>query len=197
MNAAFESIESEQIRRVGLELWSAYENRKSVFLAGNGGSAALANHFACDLSKTCAGATPRDHEHRFIARSLSANLATITAWANDEGYQHIFSEQLRTLAHSGDAFIAISASGNSPNIIKALEQARDMGVVTIGLLGFQGGRAKDLCDYSVHVRSSDYGIVEGMHSVFVHLLTRWLLGKIHEVDVVVQDHLVENLTKAS
>jgi len=95
----------------------------------------------------------------------------ITAWGNDFGYDLIFAEQLRTLAKPGDLMIVISASGNSPNILAALEVAKQVSVETIGFLGFQGGKAKDMCDVPIVVESTNYGIIEDAHSVFMHMMT--------------------------
>lgn len=178
--SCLDDVSRHAITSVGEALLAAYERNAFVFLAGNGGSASLASHFACDLEKTTAGKHPREISDRFRVLSLTDSLASLTAWANDEGYEHVFSEALRSRARAGDVLIVISASGNSPNIIAAIERAKAMDVTTIGWLGFDGGKAKDLCDHVLHVRSLDYGIVEAAHGVFTHLVTSWLALQLAE-----------------
>ncbi len=129
---------------------------------------------ACDLTKTTLGADPREKSNRFRAVSLSDNVALMTAWANDEGYEHIFSEQIKNLGREDDVLVVISASGNSPNIVAALETARTYGMRTIGLLGFGGGQAKALSEESIVIESRDYGLVEGAHSVLGHMVASWI-----------------------
>jgi D-sedoheptulose 7-phosphate isomerase len=135
---------------------------KRVFIIGNGGSAATASHFACDLSKNAGS---------FAAIALVDHVPTLTALANDLSYQDVFSEQLEALASPGDVLVAISASGNSPNIIQALGYARRIGMITVGLLGFEGGWAKNLCDAYVVVKSYNYERVEDAHLAICHALT--------------------------
>ena len=168
-------IPIENIERITDILLNTYERQAKLFITGNGGSAATASHLACDLSKTILGVNPIQKEKRFQVLSLTANIAIMTAWANDEGYENIFSEQLKNMANEGDLLIVISASGNSPNIIKALEAARSLKLKSIGLLGFGGGRAKYLVDASIIIESNDYGYVEGAHSVLGHMITSWLM----------------------
>jgi D-sedoheptulose 7-phosphate isomerase len=141
-----------------------------VFLLGNGGSAATASHMANDLSKaTIVPGLPR---MRVIA--LTDNVSIITAWANDESYDCVFKEQLENLLNPGDTVLAISASGNSPNVLRAMEFARERGAVTIGWTGRAGGCLKDLVDHCVHVPTDDVGMIENVHMVFDHLVTRAL-----------------------
>lgn len=167
-------VPTKQLIAANAALLSAFESGSWVFVAGNGGSASLASHFACDLEKTTSGKSPRSVSKRFQVMSLVDNVASVTAWANDETYDCIFAERLRGRARPGDVLVVISASGNSPNIVEALEAAQDLGMVTIGWLGFDGGRAKELCDIPVHFESSDYGLVESAHAVIAHLMTSWL-----------------------
>jgi D-sedoheptulose 7-phosphate isomerase len=142
-----------------------------VFIAGNGGSAAIASHLACDLEKTVAGPPGRRATRRLRAVSLSDNMATLTAWANDEGYQNVFSERLLAHADAGDVLLVISSSGNSPNILEALRVARELDMRTIAWVGFGGGRAMELAECCVHVAIDDYGMAEGIHGVLGHLVT--------------------------
>ena len=158
----------------------AFHAGKKVFIAGNGGSAGTASHMTADFQKTTLG-KEIGIKKRIKAIALSDNMPVITAWGNDFGYELIFSEQLRTLAEHGDLLIVITASGNSPNIVAALEVAKELGVGTIGLLGFKGGKSKGLCDVPVIVESTNYGIIEDAHSVFMHMMTAALRETVQKV----------------
>src|SRR5437588_10211177 len=131
------------IERIADVLYEAYREDRRVFLFGNGGSAALASHLACDLGKgTClAGA----RERRFRVLALTDNIPLITAWANDTSYEQIFAEQLCNFIQPGDVAFGISGSGSSPNVLLALQVARELGATTIGLTGFKGGQMPALC----------------------------------------------------
>jgi len=153
-------------RAVGIIL-DAYDNGAHVYVVGNGGSATNATHFACDLSK----ATIVDGRARLRVTSLTDNVALLTAWANDTSYDRVFSEQLTNLLDPGDVVIAISASGNSPNVVSAVLAARLMRASTIALVGFAGGRLLEAVDAAIHVPSNDYGVVEDCHSVIEHAIT--------------------------
>ena len=153
-------------RAVGIIL-DAYDNGAHVYVVGNGGSATNATHFACDLSK----ATIVDGRARLRVTSLTDNIALLTAWANDTSYDRVFSEQLTNLLDPGDVVIAISASGNSPNVVSAVLAARLMRASTIALVGFAGGRLLEAVDAAIHVPSNDYGVVEDCHSVMEHAIT--------------------------
>ena len=155
------------IERVVEIILDAYANSGHVYVVGNGGSATNAAHFACDLSK----ATIVEGRARMRVTSLADNIALLTAWANDTSYEKVFSEQLTNLLNPGDVVIAISASGNSPNVVSAVRAARLMGASTVGLVGFSGGRVLETVDAAVHVPSNDYGVVEDCHSVLEHAIT--------------------------
>jgi len=147
-------------------IWRAYEAGRTLFLFGNGGSAALASHFACDIGKgTIAG-----RERRLKTIALADNVALITAWANDKSYEDIFSEQLDGLAERGDIAMAISGSGNSPNVIRGLETARKIGAQTLVLTGFAGGRAKALGDLCLVVPSNSMQHIEDAHLCATHAI---------------------------
>lgn len=138
----------------------------SIFVCGNGGSASIAEHFSCDHSKGVRMDAP---SLRPNVVSLASNMATITAIGNDLGYDKIFSKQLEfSNASTEDILIVVSSSGNSPNIIRALEQANDLHMVTIALVGFDGGKAGQMADNTVHVNSSNYGVVEDCHQIIMH-----------------------------
>ena len=136
------SISTERITEIGTALRNAQQNKKRVFVFGNGGSAATASHMACDLGKN----TRQPEEPRLKVISLVDSLAGLTAYANDEGYENVFSEPLLSQAEAGDIAIAISGSGNSPNVLKGIQTARQMGLKTIGLSGFEGGKLKNMVD---------------------------------------------------
>jgi D-sedoheptulose 7-phosphate isomerase len=161
-------LSHSEIDQIGVELLRAYEEERKVYLLGNGGSASLASHFACDLAKgtVCAG----DRRRRFQAISLTDNIALLTAWANDTSYDQVFAEQLRNVIRPGDIVVAISASGNSRNVVLALQVARELEAFNIGLTGFEGGKMKDLCDLCVVVPSDNMQIIEDLHVGIAHAL---------------------------
>lgn len=149
-------------------LYRAYEEERTTYLFGNGGSASLASHFACDLVKGTW--VPGSNLKRFRATALTDNLPILTAWANDSGYEDVFAEQIRGIIQTRDIAIAISGSGNSTNVLKALHIARDAGALTIGLGGFEGGRMRALCDVSLIVPSDNMQIIEDLHLSVAHCL---------------------------
>jgi D-sedoheptulose 7-phosphate isomerase len=157
-----------QIDQIGEELWRAYQEQRKVFLFGNGGNAALACHFACDLGKGTV--FPETNHRRFQVLSLTNNVSLLTALANDLGYEDIFAEQLRSHGGPGDIAFGLSASGNSPNILRALEVSRELGGINIGLTGFQGGKMKALCDYCVVIPSDNMQIIEDLQLSVAHAL---------------------------
>jgi D-sedoheptulose 7-phosphate isomerase len=147
-------------------IWRGYEQGRSLFVFGNGGSAALASHFACDIGKgTIAG-----KRKRLKTVALTDNVTLITAWANDKAYDAIFAEQLESLAEKGDIALAISGSGNSPNVIRGLEAARHLGAETLVLTGFEGGRAKALADLCLVVPSDSMQLIEDAHLCATHAI---------------------------
>jgi D-sedoheptulose 7-phosphate isomerase len=154
------------IDRVTNVLWRAYLENRMVYVFGNGGSAALASHFACDLGK----GTVVNGCRRFRVLALTDNVPLMTAWANDASYEDVFAEQVAALAQKDDIALAISGSGNSPNVLKALQVARDVGAFTIGLTGFQGGRMKALCDLCVIVPSESMQVIEDLHVSVNHAI---------------------------
>lgn len=172
----------ELLRQVDRDAWfrahtrlgAARDAGQTIYLAGNGGSAATATHWANDLGK----ATKRSGRAPIRVMSLSDNTSWFTALANDEGYEAVFAGQLENFARPGDVLVVISASGNSPNLIRAVEMARRLGVVSIGLLGFDGGRLRTLVDDMVLVPSESgaYELVEDAHMVLCHVLTRSLVA---------------------
>jgi len=148
-------------------LYAGFEQGRTVFLIGNGGSAANASHFGQDLAKGTLSSMSATRRFRVVP--LTDNIGFITALANDEGYDSIFEQQLRNLAASGDLLVAISGSGNSPNVIRAAEYAHSIGMTVIGVTGFDGGKLKALADVSVHIPVDDMGMTEALHGVVFHL----------------------------
>ena len=148
-------------------LIKARENKNTIFIMGNGGSASTASHFVSDLSK----GTIVEGFPRFKAVALTDNMPNMLAWANDIGYEEIFVEQLKNLLESGDVIIGISVSGNSANIIKAIEYANRNGGLTIGLSGCDGGKLLKCAQENIHVPSFYVQRVEDIHLLIEHLLT--------------------------
>ena len=160
------------------EILSAHERGAGIFTLGNGGSAALASHFACDLGKGTL--VHNKSKKRFRVISLADNIPLITAWANDHGYEHIFAEQLENLVESDDLVFAISGSGNSPNVLRALEVAKNHGARTIGLTGFEGGKMKGLCDVCVILPSDNMEVIEDFHLSMTHAISSVIRRRILE-----------------
>jgi D-sedoheptulose 7-phosphate isomerase len=169
LRACLDQIDRESVLAVAHILEDAYRFGARVFIAGNGGSATTAAHIATDLAKSVRNDSDA---HGFRAISLADNVGVMTAWANDEGFDTVFSEALRTLAAPRDVLVIISGSGASANVIAAARTAREMGVRVIGLLGRDGGRVLALTDAAVIAPSDDYGVIEDTHLAIGHLLTR-------------------------
>ena len=151
-------------------LLGAYERGARVFSCGNGGSAAIANHMQCDHVKNVRTAT--DLFPSVV--SLSTNVELLTAVANDMGYENVFVYQLQSQSRPGDVLMAVSSSGRSPNIVRALTWARDQGLRTIALTGFDGGGAKTVAEAAIHVDCTNYGIIEDMHQAIMHALAQYI-----------------------
>ena len=170
LQAAIDALPIEKIKRVIDLIMEAYETNKQIFVVGNGGSASTASHFACDLGK----GTIVPGKRRLRIMSLTDNVAVMTAWANDVSYDDIFVEQLKNLLNRNDLVIGISASGNSRNVLKAIEHANSMDCITIGLTGFGGGKLANIADESIIVDSYDYGPVEDIHLILDHIIRVWI-----------------------
>jgi D-sedoheptulose 7-phosphate isomerase len=153
-------------------LLDARERSATIFFIGNGGSAATASHFANDLS-----IGTNEYDKPFRAFSLTDNVPILTAIGNDFGYDEIFVRQLRAIGKSGDLLIGISASGNSPNLLKAFEYARSIGITTVAITAFDGGKMKALASQGIHVPTDlkEYGPAEDAHLVLDHLVSAYLM----------------------
>lgn len=172
--STIKAMPQEDIWAVIEVLYQTWQNGNRVFLCGNGGSAATASHMANDLNKfTISAGKPR-----LKAISLSDNVPLMTAWANDSRYEDIFSEQLINFVEPGDVLIAISASGNSPNILKAVQTAQAFGATTIGFSGSTGGKMKNQVDYCILVPDDYIGRQEDGHLILDHLISYTLRGMI-------------------
>ena len=163
------ALAHEGIDQIAGELANAYESGRVVYTFGNGGSASLASHLACDLGK---GTAYCNGGKRFRVLALTDNLPTLTAWANDSSYEDVFSEQLRNFVQPRDVAFAISGSGNSKNVLNALQVAREAGATTLGISGFEGGQMKALCDICVVVPSNNMQIIEDIHLAMAHSIFR-------------------------
>jgi D-sedoheptulose 7-phosphate isomerase len=177
LTAALAAADMAAIGRLGEAMLNAWGGRKQVFFCGNGGSAGNAVHLANDLlygiAKTLGGGMK--------VQALPANTAVVTCLANDIGYEQIFSAQIAVLGEQGDLLIALSGSGNSPNILKALEAARERGLTTAAILGYSGGKAKAMCDIPVHFAVDDMQISEDLQLVVGHMAMQWLYANRQQV----------------
>ena len=171
LTAVLEAIDPEAIARGAEAIWRAREEGRRIFFLGNGGSAATASHFANDI-----GIGTRSDGPPFKALSLTDNNAVLTCLANDLGYDSVFVEQLRLHLEPGDVVVAISASGSSPNVLRAVDLAKERGNATIGLTGFDGGELRKRVQIAIHVPSErgEYGPVEDAHMVLDHLISSYL-----------------------
>lgn len=171
MKMAQETVSIDDLHELFLALRNIRKNRGMLFVAGNGGSASTSQHFTVDL-----GVGGLDRESVIRCISLTDNQSAVTAVANDRSFEAIFSTQLSVLAEPHDALLVISASGNSKNLLNAVHEAKKLGLITLGLLGFDGGKLRELCDISVLVSTNigEYGIVEDVHLSICHNLTEAL-----------------------
>lgn len=168
-------VDCEPIGKFVNTLLDARKQGATIFFIGNGGSAATASHFANDI-----GVGTNSYEKPFRALSLTDNNAVITAIGNDFGYEEIFSRQLAILGKKGDVLVAISASGNSPNLIKAIEYAKRSDIKTVSITAFNGGIIKGLTDESIHIQTGpkEYGPAEDVHMILDHLVGAFLMRAI-------------------
>jgi D-sedoheptulose 7-phosphate isomerase len=170
LKQAAETVDRSRILAAAQLLEETHRRRGSVFACGNGGSAAIANHLACDHCKSVAV----DTSLRPSVISLSANVEIITAIANDISFGDIFAYQLRALARPSDVLVTVSSSGDSDNVVHAAEWARANGVTVIAMTGFTGGRLAKAADVNLHVAAENYGIIEDTHQALMHILAQWL-----------------------
>jgi D-sedoheptulose 7-phosphate isomerase len=167
---------AEQLCRIVDRLVAAYHGGQRLLLLGNGGSAATASHLVADFQKCIFLAGGKT----FQALAVTDSVPLITAWANDTSYENVFAEQVRTWARPDDLVLAISGSGNSPNVLSAVRMARSCGAYTIGLTGYAGGQLKPLVDECVVVPSDNMQQIEDVHMVIGHVLFRRMLERVSQ-----------------
>lgn len=170
-------LDPQEVQTLADRMYGCYREGQMIFVIGNGGSGSNASHFCEDIGK---GTLRRedfdnDQKKRFRILSLTDNTPYILAWGNDEGFERVFVEQLKNLARPGDLLIAISGSGNSPNILRAVTWAKEHGLRTYGCTGFSGGKLRDLAHEGLHVPLDDMGIVETLHLAAFH----WVVDDLH------------------
>lgn len=177
VGAELRRVQVAEIENLADLIHQSYQTGRFVFICGNGGSGSNASHFCEDLGKSTLKREDftNDQRKRLKVLSLTDNTPYILAWANDEGFERVFVEQLKNLASPGDLLIAISGSGNSPNILRAVEWSNQKGLTTFGCTGFSGGKLKTLAHHNLHVPIDDMGIVESIHLTIFH----WVLDRVH------------------
>jgi D-sedoheptulose 7-phosphate isomerase len=166
-------LDTAVVDRIAETIYQTYLAENTIFVLGNGGSATLATHVACDLGKNVSGG-----HKRIRAISLTDNVAMLTAWANDLSYESVFAEQLRNFVQPGDLVLAISCSGNSKNVLQAIELGREAGALIVGITGFQGGKMRSLCDDCLVVPSDNMQVIEDLHTVVSHAIATILYNKV-------------------
>jgi len=176
LDIVWNSLKIDDIELLSLGLFNAWLNRNNVFLCGNGGSSANANHLANDLIY---GINPSGRGMN--VHSLCANSAINLCLANDVGYENVFSHQLRSLGKEGDLLLVFSGSGNSPNVIKAINEAKTLGITSYAMLGFDGGECLKLADNTIHFKINDMQISEDFQMIIGHILVKELMKRISEM----------------
>jgi D-sedoheptulose 7-phosphate isomerase len=168
---AIDTVDLTAVGRAIEILTGARKDNRHIFTCGNGGSASTASHFVCDMVK---GAS-FNRQSRFRIMALTDSLATITAYSNDVSYEHVFLEQLKNFAERGDVLIALSGSGNSPNVLRAVEYANSVGCHTIGLTGRDGGKLGAIAGLEIRVAEPHMGRIEDVHLILTHMLCYYFM----------------------
>jgi D-sedoheptulose 7-phosphate isomerase len=172
--SSFELINTEDLKKIINILEKSYKSSSSkILICGNGGSAAIADHFACDHQKILF--STKKLKPFFV--SLNSNAPLMTAISNDNNYESIFSDQVMQIGNKKDILITISSSGNSKNVTKAIKIAKKLGLKTISFTGFSGGATKKLANYNIHIQSFNYGIVESLHHTLMNIISQFLKNK--------------------
>jgi D-sedoheptulose 7-phosphate isomerase len=177
---AASSINQTKLAEAANVLLTAYKNLNTLYVCGNGGSASISNHLACDHGKLLA--TDTDLQPRI--QSLSTNIEVITAIANDISYDQIFVHQLKLIANPGDVVMTVSSSGDSENVVLAAKWAREFGLDVIAMTGFSGGRTAKIASVNLHVNGDNYGIIEDVHQSLMHLLGQYLRQSLMDENLV-------------
>jgi len=178
VRAALERINLDKFELLIALLLEAYQAHNQIFVMGNGGSAATASHFACDINKSVSFSLAR----KFKVICLNDNIPTVLAYANDNSYDDIFAEQLKNFLKPNDVVIGVSGSGNSKNVIRAVEYANHSGGKSVGLTGFDGGRLAEVAGLSIVVHADDMQKVEDVHLVLTHMIMQILFQKLEEAE---------------
>jgi D-sedoheptulose 7-phosphate isomerase len=174
-SSLMKTVDVAEVDRLADVIDEAYRSERFLYIIGNGGSAAAASHLCEDLGKGTL--TDFDRQKRLKVVSLTDNTAYVLAWGNDTSFDRIFVEQLKNLASPGDVLLAISGSGNSPNVLLAVEYANSIGMKTFAITGYDGGRLLKLAHDALHVRSDNMGMVEAVHGVVFHYVTEALVRR--------------------
>ena len=180
LSAAAKAVDSAKISQAADLLAELFSTCGTLYVCGNGGSAAISNHLLCDFAK----GIQTDTTLRPRVVSLSAHVEIITAIGNDIDFAEIFAYQLRTAARPGDALMTISSSGNSENIVRAADWAKANGIPVIALTGFAGGRSALLADINIHVPAENYGVVEDVHQSVMHILAQFVRMRLMSPELV-------------
>lgn len=172
----FDSIDLDRLQKAADAILYAIRVGSVIYTAGNGASAAIAQHWACDYTKGCSRIDdPKPFKPKVI--SLSANIPLMTAISNDISYDQVYSYQLERLANVGDVFISISSSGNSPSVVQACKTALAKGMTVIALTGFEGGETRKLAHHAIHVDLPEYEATEDVHQAIMHMIAKYLRAK--------------------
>jgi D-sedoheptulose 7-phosphate isomerase len=182
LTEAVSSIDTSTIVQAAELLAGLFAKGHTLYVCGNGGSAAISNHLLCDFSK----GMQTDTALRPKVVSLSTSVEVITAIANDIDFAEIFAYQVRTAARPGDALMTISSSGNSENIVRAVEWAKSANIPTIAMTGFDGGRSAQLADINIYVPARNYGVVEDIHQSIMHILAQYVRSSLMETDLIAE-----------
>jgi len=176
LNETLTKIKIDELEKLEEIIFDAYKDNKTIFVIGNGGSASAATHWACDFSK----GTRVEGKKPLRCISLTDNIAIMTAISNDISYEDLFVEQLKVFFSPGDILIGISASGNSENIVKALQYCKDNGGVAVAIVGFTGGKCKEEANHIVYIQNNEYGIVEDIHIIIDHMISQKIKKRIED-----------------
>jgi|SRR5579864_2760647 len=168
LTRTLERLDRSEVNKFAELLLAAYEGGRKVLVFGNGGSASTASHFACDINK----GVSYGMDKRFRIMPLTDNMATIMAYANDVSYEEVFLEQLKNFLEPGDLVVGISGSGNSKNVLKAIEYAKQKGNITVGICGYMGGKLREISHHSVNANFNDMQISEDVHFILMHLMMK-------------------------
>lgn len=180
LTSALSAVDVAQVSAIVETLWKAYEDDRQIFFLGNGGSASSASHIVTDLTKGALGHRGDAPARPVRAMSLTDNLALLSAWGNDAGFESVFVGQLRPYLREGDVVVGISASGNSENVLRAARYAREVGATVIGLTGFGGGKLDQLSHLGIVVNSAHYGVVEDAHMQIGHVICYYFRKRIED-----------------